>query len=208
MKLAICMPSVAVNPSRSTVCFGAMTAYTLASGCCDDLIIKSLAQGYIDLGREMLAYEVLTMGADAIFWLDHDHTYPWDSIQRLMKRDMPIVGCGYRSRSAPEFIRRPDLKNCVKATGLKNLGLWKTPYLLGGFTLVRKEVYEKMPRPWYRAGWGLDPSQPGAHIGEDIDWSRRARENGFDLYLDMDLTPEIGHLAELELKWDMDPLFA
>ena len=200
MKLAICMPSVAVNPSRSTACFGALCAQTVLSGLISDFRIKNLQGAYIDLSRETMAHEALTWGADVIFWLDHDHTTPPDAIVRLLKHNVPIVGCGYRNRTAPDFARMPAFKKDQK----KRDGLMEAEYMLGGFTMIRKEVYQKLDRPWYRDGWGLDVTRPEAHIGEDIDFSRRAAEAGFEFLIDMALTKEIGHLAEIELKWDLN----
>lgn len=198
MKLAICMPSVAVNPSRSTACFGAMTAQTALSGMISDLRIRNQQGAYIDLQRETLAYDALTAGADAIFWLDHDHTYPPDSVVRLLKHNVPIVGCGYRRRLPPFFEQMPPFHPGPGSVD----GLMVAEYMLGGFTLVRKEVYEKLERPWYRCGWGLDPTRPEAHIGEDIDFSKRLIAGGFVPLIDEQLTKEIGHLAEIELKWN------
>lgn len=198
MKLAICMPTLQMMHTRTAMCLAGATATTALSGKVDDLILKNLSSAYIDLVREKLAHEVLTMGADAIFWLDHDMVFPPDAILRLLAHDVPIVSCGYRRRQAPDFPQMPEEMRPSPVEGLAY-----PLYILGGFTLVRREVYAKMQRPWYRDGWGLDPSQPEAHIGEDIDFSRRANAAGYLLRVDTKLTQEIGHLAEVELSWNL-----
>jgi GT2 family glycosyltransferase len=199
MKLAICMPTLQMMHSRTAMCLAAATAATALSGEIEELILKNLSIAYIDLSRETLAYEVLKMGADAIMWLDHDMIFPADAFLRLMKHNVPIVSCGYRRRQAPHFEQMPPFGPGPESRDALMVG----EYVLGGFTLIRREVYEKMSRPWYRCGWGFDATRPDAHIGEDIDFSRRAHEAGFSLLIDAELTKEIGHLAEVEIKWNL-----
>lgn len=198
MKLAICMPTLQQMPTRSAMCLTAMVGHTIQSGVADEIGIKNISSAYIDLSRTQLAVSMLQQGADALFWLDHDHTFPVDSIVRLLNREVPIVGCGYRRRTPPEFEQMPS---GIKPS-LRHPPLAEADYLLGGFTLVRRQVYEKLTPPFYRDGWGLDPARPNEHIGEDIDFSARVKAAGFELLVDMALTREIGHLYEGELRWD------
>ena len=205
MKLAIAMPTMRYMDSKTAICLAGLCATAAQDPAVDDLIVKNLSIGYIDLSRTMLAVEVLNMGADAILWFDHDMIFPADTFSILNTREVAVVGALYRTRTPPKFDRLDPPPDATRAPHKFSAALSAREWLPNGVMLVRKEVYAAMfkaGQQFYRAGWGLDPEQPHAHIGEDIDFSRRARALGFALWADMQLTQEVQHIAEVPLHWN------
>jgi hypothetical protein len=153
---------------------------------------------YVSANRQRMADGALDAGADALMWLDADQTFPKETILRLLKHDLPIVGATYRKREAPLYqFMLPCLDGKIQEDRdvVDNLA-----YLPGGCHLVRKEVYQVMEWPYYRADFGVDPAKPRMFTGEDVFFGLKAREAGFKIHCDMILTDEIGHMLDHEFK--------
>jgi hypothetical protein len=67
-----------------------------------------------------------------------------------------------------------------------------------GMVLIRKEVFEKTPKPWF---W-FDTTAKGGTIGEDIYFCAKAFDSGFDTIVDHDLSKHIRHIGTYEYGWD------
>ena len=141
-----------------------------------------------DLYRNKVAEKLLQTNMTHVLMLDIDHTHPQDIIQRLAKwvlldPEVKIVGGLNFRRGAPyepcAFIEE-DGK--VYAPADWPQGLVKVDYLGTGSILIAREVFEEIEPPWffndYRHAW------EGHYPGEDIGFSAKAREAGFDLYMD------------------------
>jgi GT2 family glycosyltransferase len=186
--------------SKTAMCMAGMIGHAAQHAAISELILKNLSIAYVDLSRTILAHTVLTQGADAIMWVDHDMVFPTDAFAQLLAHEVPIVGALYRARQEPDYPRMEPFLT----VGDRHSPLRRVSYLPGGMLLVRKEVYQKLGMPFYRDGWGLDPSRPEAHIGEDIDFATRCRAAGFEMLADMELTRKVGHSTEVTLWWGED----
>jgi len=60
------------------------------------------------------------------------------------------------------------------------------------FTLVRREVFEKMDDPWF--SWDVIPGQSPWEYGEDVSFCLKARKLGFDIKVRLDAL--VGHIGE------------
>jgi hypothetical protein len=56
--------------------------------------------------------------------------------------------------------------------------------------LVKRQVYEQMPRPHYSVTWNDDYSNM---VGEDIFFCEKAREHGYEIWVEKTLSNSIGH---------------
>lgn len=61
------------------------------------------------------------------------------------------------------------------------------------FTLIRREVFEKLQDPWF--SWDPIPDKAPWEYGEDISFCLKAREAGFDIKIRMDLM--VGHIGDV-----------
>lgn len=140
--------------------------------------------------REEAGEHLLKQGYDWLFFIDSDMTPPGDIILRLMEHDKPIV-------SAMAFKRDPPHEACFYETLevegdhsiLKNFTEWDgslTEVAGVGMAccLIKKEVFEQTPRPWFN---------PMLMLGEDLAFCYRARQAGFPIYVDTSIT--CGHIA-------------
>ncbi len=127
---------------------------------------------------------------DAIMWLDSDMRNPADTICRLWGHGKDIVGATYRERQEPyrylgKFV---DPDDAHSTTGLKLMEL-----MPGGMILVRTALYRALDPPWY------DKREDG--LRDDYYFSTKAREAGYEVWCDMDLTLKVRHRGEQEIGW-------
>ena len=155
--------------------------------------------GNLEGKRIALARQALDKGADYVLWCDDDHTFPPDALIRLLRHNLPIVGCNYPRRN----------ENLPTAVGLDNKFLKTTEadaiagkvepvQSLGfGFLLMQSRVLKQLPRPWFQSKVGL-PGEPG--YSEDVYFCDHARRNGIPTLVDHALSWEIGHISHWVLR--------
>lgn len=112
-----------------------------------------------------------------------------ESLLTVMKNATPeqalstlksVIERGPKQRAIKQFIPYSwrDLDNAK--------GLYPVFAAGGSGLLVRREVFERVPQPWFQMGQ-FNPEM----AGEDVFFSERVRNAGFPIYVDLDTT--IGH---------------
>jgi hypothetical protein len=204
MKVAICVPC------RDTVMTG--FAFDLAKLCAYEGVTRCAKGGSLMIyqvpgtlifnQRERLAEEALKDGADAILWIDSDMRFPKDALQILLSRKLPIVGVNATTRRFPVLPTALDYdqetKDLVKVTSKDKTGLEQVLGLGFGMVLIKKEVFQKVEKPWF---W-FEQTDKGGTIGEDIYFCVKAFDKGFKTVLDHDLSKHIRHIGTYEYGWD------
>ncbi len=64
-----------------------------------------------------------------------------------------------------------------------------------GLMLIKAEVFRKMAKPWFHIHY-----QNGVYSGEDIWFCRSARETGFKVMLDHDISHHVRHIGAFEFS--------
>lgn len=136
-----------------------------------------------------------------LMWFDSDHTFPSDTLLRLLSADKDIVGCLHRTREAPYHVVGSLLDQSPNIDIFNAGGLHRASVVGSGILLVKREVYEALEAPWYcetrdstLAGTDrIDPDNCDGDISEDVYFCREATKAGFEIWCDLDLTYEIGH---------------
>lgn len=148
--------------------------------------------------REKLALMALDAGADYILWIDSDMRFPCDAVDRMVNHNLPIVAANYSTRRLP---LRPvaaldptgkhyhhTVRGSSKIELVAHVGM--------GFMLVKREVFEKTPRPWFLMRVGDDI--PGGLEGEDVYFCRKAAEQGFPTFVDDMVSQQVRHIGAFE----------
>jgi hypothetical protein len=68
-----------------------------------------------------------------------------------------------------------------------------------GVMLIKRNVFEKLTEPWFETPWRTDAR---GYIGEDIFFCRKAQDAGYKIWIDHDVSKEIGHIGTFEFKHD------
>lgn len=165
----------------------------------ETFVIRYCIGTYIHKARQTLAEELLTAGCDVIVWFDSDMRFPVDTIHRLLSHGKDIVGANYVTRThTPHFVSISEDGMSRVPTTHESEGLEKVGSIGMGVCLTHASVFEKLPHPEENWWFWFDRDQHLQHIGEDVFFCRAAREAGFDVWVDHDLSKQVRHIGSIE----------
>lgn len=158
----------------------------------------------ITIARRNLTEIFLQSDFDYAFWIDSDMKFPIDAPLRLLKRGVPLVGCNYRRRRFPNpgftgMMGQPgNFQELI--TDDNSPAMQDVDVLPHGCVLVHRSVYEKTPQPHYIQDY--IPEQ-NLEIGEDIYFCKKARDAGFQVWCDHELSREISHIGIFHFNYNL-----
>lgn len=162
-----------------------------------------VSAGYsISSARNRIVEAFLASPAAWLWWIDDDHVFSADTLSRLLQHlrndhvDAVVPMClGRKPPFAPVVLSlRADLAHAVKADITRaDSGLIEVGAAGGGGMLVRRRVFERVQRPWFRTHPAAMPDEIVSEGGEDIYFCQQMRQAGFRLFCDFDLP--IGHIT-------------
>lgn len=158
-----------------------------------DIILLNGKGSHISKQRNDMVEKALASGADYLLQIDSDMVFPPDALLRLIEHQKDIVGATYNKRL-------PPYETLGKMIGpapnpLPTSGLLEAESMPGGFMLIDLKVFRSIPYPWYFELYD-DVRFSDRCRGEDYSFSAKAREHGFKLWCDLDLTVEMAHIGE------------
>lgn len=135
-----------------------------------------------DVARNMLVKQALgDPQVTHLMWIDSDIVFeqppnPNEAILQLLRCDAPIVSGVYRARQKTGFNYAMWLRHPQGFVPIKEwTGNWIEVGVVGmGCCLIKREVFEKVPEPWF--WWG-----PGESPSEDFNFCLKAAEYGYKI---------------------------
>lgn len=148
---------------------------------------------YPEMGRNAIIEKQLSdPELTHIFFLDTDTVPPIDAIPKMLKVDKPFVSavtpmiCGNEHVWNVKTIDDPD-KWWPRAIELPNKP-FITKHAGGSCLLIRREVFEAVKWPWFKTIFQeMDKDDVAKKEGEDTYFCNRARECGFDVWVQPDV---------------------
>lgn len=144
--------------------------------------------------RERLATMALECDAEYILWLDSDIVFPATTAARLLSHNESIVAANYIRRQRP-----------FKGVAYETIGDWENPLPFEvqdelvevegigmGCILMKSEIFEKIPKPWFEFGWSPESND---FLGEDMILCQKIGSEGYSIKVDTQLSQEIRHLG-------------
>jgi hypothetical protein len=141
----------------------------------------------VDRARNYLIDQMLNHPLDPthIFFLDADIVPAPDTLMRLLRHRLPVVGGLYRKRLPPyepmALLRRGRIYKPIPVKGPR---LRKVDLVGAGCLLIRREVFEKIPPPWFTSEWRKD-----GHLSEDFSFCEKVRKAGYTVMVDTSVNP-------------------
>lgn len=134
---------------------------------------------------------------DYLLFIDSDQSFPADAMARLIRWQRPMVGTIIVQRKFPHM---PCVGYGSPEEGYCKLLRWPEGSLLDvdyvgmGFTLIAREVFEKLPdgNPFERIYSDYSKSL----CSEDVSFCVRVKQAGFPIVVDSSIT--IGHIGKFE----------
>jgi len=166
----------------------------------DDEIILSMKRGTLIADqRHELAKKAILEEADYLLMLDSDMRFPHDIIEQMVARDKEIVAACSSTRKFPAKTNafrsiRPSLHLWIDedSTGLHEVAAVGTAIML-----IKTEVFFRMDLPFFEIVWD-DYFQH--FMGEDVYFCAKARQAGYQVWVDQDLSHSIRHTGSYEFS--------
>ena len=137
---------------------------------------------------------------DYIMWIDSDQVFESNDFSKLLEHDKDIVSGLYLRKPQSDSLSDVPIEfACFNEDGKRlytnevNGELRKVWSNGMGWMLIKKGVFEKIEYPWF----GPIIEGLGFH-GEDVSFQLRAKDIGFDSYVDTSII--VGHEKEVVLK--------
>ncbi len=196
-RVAICIPSG--DTWKALTAFHLMSLGAYSAPHVTMLPINVRGQDTAEARNQMTA-AALDAEAEWLLWVDADMVFPPNGLLRLLAHDLDIVGADYRRRSPPY----PRLGKPLHPDQPSNLVEFS--FLGLGFMLIRAKVLRAMHRPWWLRMWLLEHAtadNPSGFSTEDGYFCGHARSLGYQVWCDMELSREVGHIAEAPISWNL-----
>ena len=200
--IAVCTPARDMVHANYTFCLVNMVAFHTINTM--DAVALKINQGtLIQNQRADLCLEAMGEGCSHVLFIDSDMTFPQDMVQRLLAHDKDIVAtnCARRRMPTGPTAQRtlPDGSRELIYTMPDSTGLEEVESIGMGVMLIKRKVFESLSEPWFETPWRTDKR---GYIGEDVFFCRKAAAAGFKIYIDHDVSKEIGHIGTFEFKHD------
>jgi len=138
---------------------------------------------------------------DAILFIDSDQTFPHTALDLLIEKHKDIIGYPIVRKKPPYY---PNISRWYPDGGVYKVyenypqnHIFQVDTIGMGFTYIRREVFEKIEKPYFDFGWvEKDGKKTDQMIGEDVYFCKKAKEAGFKIWANPEI--EIGHLGMFE----------
>lgn len=203
MRIAILIPARGQMEVATAFDLVAMCAYTIKTTKHDIDLFTSAGTLIFDQ-RNNLVKTALEVKADYLLFVDADMRFPKDTLLKLMAHDKDIIGVNATTRSEPV---KPTAKNIhINEDGSVDWmpiysnamsGIEKADGIGCGVMLIKRKVIEGMEEPYF-----YFEQLPGNKLlGEDIYFCVKAKDAGFETWVDHDLSKQIKHIGQYVYGW-------
>jgi hypothetical protein len=164
------------------------------SGFTLDAYICNTRGSNICKNRTEIVKAALESKHDYVLFLDSDMTFPVHTLHALLLHDKDVVGANYvKRKDGPYDANSCGMDKKMIVTKPDSTGLVKADFVGTGIMLIKTSVFPEMSKPWF----GIQYIEAKDDFGsDDVFFCRKAREAGFDIWVDQDLSKEIGHVGQ------------
>lgn len=168
----------------------------------------------IDQARNRIIYDALKHGYEEFLWIDSDIDFKYEDVLKIKSRGVDIIGAAYSFKGYPQFTIQP-FENQEITFDTENGGIVPVQAVATGFLYTTAHLYRVMQQkleletcntsfdapqiPFYHPNiWTFNEQH--YYLGEDFSFCFRARQAGFEVYLDTSI--KLGHIGSYTYKWE------
>lgn len=153
----------------------------------------------ISANREQMVADALKTDVTHFLFIDDDMGFSPVTLHILAAKRLSIVGCNYKKRVKGEGFTAlsVDRKSRI-ITNRKTKGVERCHYTGFGFCLIKREVFEKVPRPWFLMGYNTKAHQ---YTTEDAALARQLKGTRIKWYVDHDASKYVIHIGHYHYSW-------
>ena len=156
--------------------------------------------------RQTLMERAIKEDFTHLLFVDSDQTFPPDLVHRLLVHDKQVMACNISTKKLPPdpTARQQSLTNRAGELVYSHdqTGIEKVWRVGTGIMLVKLNLFKRpgMQPPWFDQRWneGL-----GSYVGEDWCFCEKLQKAGVSIYVDHDVSKEVGHVGPLDYGHDL-----
>jgi hypothetical protein len=141
--------------------------------------------------------DALAANRTHLLFIDSDQTFPANLVHLLARHGKNVVACNVATKVIPSS---PTARNFnpnyaggdVVFTNAESKGLEKVWRIGTGVMLLNLQVMKHIPKPWFETIWWPPIND---FMGEDWYFCQKLEEAGVQLWIDHDVSKEIGHIG-------------
>ena len=181
------------------LCLANMCMATLKHGD-KEVTVCSSRGSMLGKQRHELVMEARKWGATHLFFLDSDMVFPEDTLDQLLFWEKPLVGGNYSTKTIPGM---PTTRKWTGSrwefvfTDQNSEDLEEVHRLPTGVMLIEMGVFEKLQQPWFSFPWC---GEEDTYQGEDWTFCERVEAAGIPMYVDHNVSQELGHVGNFTFK--------
>ncbi len=154
------------------------------------LEIVGTQSSLIVINRCLAVARAQQLGVDYVLFLDSDMQFPADTLRRLLAHGKDIVGATYVQRVPPHRLLGIYLPETKLTTDRPHEVL----ALPAGCLLIKLSIFDGMPEPYFHTPV-IEHAGDRAFMSEDYYFCNVARERGHQIWCDVALSEQIGHIG-------------
>ena len=215
-RVAISIPSTSTWEAEFGMSLIFLTNYCAAHGAKSGkpmhFTVRNMRGSILANMREQMVQDAIEAKATHVLFLDSDQTFPPDTLHRLLHHKKEVIGCNIAVKqipSAPTARQAGNGNAGVNVYTTEDSPILEKVWRLGtGVMLIDLSIFKNPvlhKGPWFEQVWKPDV---GSFTGEDWGFCRNLQKAGVGIWVDHDLSKEIGHLGNLNYGHDLIPVEA
>lgn len=211
IRLVICVPSTHLWFAEFGMSLLFLTNYLAANGSFDGkpmhYMVHNKRGSMIGNMRQKQLEAALKNKATHLLWVDSDQTFPRDLVHRLLARKKQVVACNVATKMIPATPTARLRGNTTEGVPLYTLPdsddlveVWRVGT---GVMLIDLNIFKRpelKEGPWFDQPWNPELEN---YVGEDWSFCARLEQAGVKIYVDQDVSREIGHIGALTYGHDL-----
>lgn len=159
--------------------------------------VYNLRSSSIAALRQEIAETAVKDGCDYLLWADCDQTFTNQIVRRLVAHNKDVIGCNVAVKKRPSlptarsYNPKFPLIGDIVYTKPDSTGIEKIWRLGCGIMLVKTSVFAKLTVPYFNFSW----NETTKFVGEDWYFCQKLEAAGIDIWIDHDMSKEIGHIG-------------
>jgi hypothetical protein len=157
--------------------------------------VQFYGSSILPFSRNLLAMTAIETGMTHSLWIDSDMEFTDDILLLFAQhaRTYPIVGINAMSRRPPFRCTAQTAHGVELETSPESTGVVKVFRMGMGIALIDTEVFKKIEMPWFSLKYLPEHK---VFMGEDYWFCERAKEAGYDIMVDHDISKKVKHVGQ------------
>lgn len=184
-----------------------LVAHPYINGKPTQLRIHNRKGSILPQSRHKILSEALKTNSTHLLFIDSDQTFPADLAHRLMQHQKKVVGCNIATKTLPSNPTARQFNNTragelvythEDSKGLEQVWRLGCGIMLIDLLAMRREGLRNPP--WFDITWHEETQD---YRGEDWFFCERLEQAGIKIYVDHELSWEVGHIGKMNYGHDV-----